>query len=99
MLYRLSKVVPKVGDLLTQKESMINELKAQVFEDYDALLDPTEIHVREESILNASAAVDEMHSAIREEIVTRFCLRLLEEYKNIFQPGTARQSLAAGGAS
>lgn len=59
---RLGKVVPKVGDLLTQKESMINELKAQVFEDYDALLDPTDVHLKSDFIMNASHCVDVMHS-------------------------------------
>ena len=34
----LAKIVPKVNDLLQQKKAMIGDLKAQIFEDYDALL-------------------------------------------------------------
>eukprot|EP00392_Amoebophrya_sp_AT5.2_P001339 g1341.t1 len=86
-------------------------MRAQIFEDYDALLDPTEVEVRKKDIKAAAHCVNAMadHQAalqqaakdhkdnaqsakdkdinIRDEIVTRFCLRLLEDYKNFFAPG------------
>lgn len=111
---------------------MIGELKSQIFEDYDALLDDpslTNMNIMEVSVVDmgsltgsspskknpdgtsdpndpnaalnsaddavlkkrayiraASFCVNALPSTIRHEIITRFCLRLLEEYKKLFQP-------------
>ncbi|CAD7940219.1 unnamed protein product [Amoebophrya sp. A120] len=93
----LSKVVQKVHDLLRQKDSLLADLRAQIFEDYDALLDPTDVDLRREDIKAAAHCVNAMPTkTVRHEIVTRFCLRILEDYKKIFSPSQSQTALGVG---
>ena len=80
---------PQVNDLLQQKDALLADLRAQLLEDYDLLLDNREdlLEERREHIKNASHCVNAMGISVRREIITRFCFRILEEYKTIFQPG------------
>jgi len=76
--------VARVADLLERKAAILSDLRAQLLEDYASLLGPA--HARPQGIEAARYCVDAMGPAMRREVITRFCLRLLEDYKEIFQP-------------
>lgn len=76
--------VARVADLLERKAAILSDLKTQLLEDYDSLLGPA--HARPQGIEAARYCVDAMGPSMRREVITRFCLRLLEDYKEIFQP-------------
>lgn len=76
--------VPRVADLLERKAAILSDLRTQLLEDYACLLGPA--HARPQGIEAARYCVDAMGPSMRREVITRFCLRLLEDYKEIFQP-------------
>jgi len=76
--------VPRVADLLERKAAILSDLRTQLLEDYASLLGPA--HARPQGIEAARYCVDAMGPSVRREVITRFCLRLLEDYKEIFQP-------------
>jgi len=76
--------VARVADLLEKKAAILSELRAQLLEDFASLHGPE--HARQAGVEDAACCVDAMGSAVRREVITQFCLRLLENYKDIFQP-------------
>lgn len=76
--------VARVADLLERKAAILSDLRTQLLEDYASLLGPA--HARPQGIEAARYCVDAMGPSMRREVITRFCLRLLEDYKEIFQP-------------
>mmetsp|Transcript_10360 Transcript_10360/g.23370 ORF Transcript_10360/g.23370 Transcript_10360/m.23370 type:complete len:808 (+) Transcript_10360:89-2512(+) len=76
--------VPRVADLLERKASIQGDLRNQLLEDYASLLGPE--HSRHEGLESASHCVDAMGPSMRREVITQFCLSLLEDYKAIFEP-------------
>jgi len=76
--------VPRVADLLERKAAILSDLRSQLLEDYASLLGPA--HARAPGIEAARYCVDAMGSSVRRDVITAFCLSILEEYKEIFQP-------------
>jgi len=76
--------VSRVADLLERKSAILSDLRTQLLEDYASLLGPE--HSRPNGVEAAAFCVDAMGPSVRREVITQFCLRLLEEYKDIFQP-------------
>lgn len=73
--------VPKVADLLERKEAILSDLRSQLLEDYASLQSTTG-----SAMQDAAGCVDAMDSSVRREVITQFCLRVLEDYKKIFEP-------------
>jgi hypothetical protein len=76
--------VPRVADLLERKAAILSDLRSQLLEDYASLLGPA--HAREKGVEFARYCVDAMGPVVRRDVITAFCLRILEDYKEIFQP-------------
>eukprot|EP00929_Paragymnodinium_shiwhaense_P095423 TRINITY_DN56548_c0_g1_i1.p1 TRINITY_DN56548_c0_g1~~TRINITY_DN56548_c0_g1_i1.p1 ORF type:complete len:824 (-),score=169.75 TRINITY_DN56548_c0_g1_i1:8-2479(-) len=79
----LSKI-PRVADLLERKAAVRSELREQLLADYASLHGPE--HARQSGIETAAACVDAMGPSVRRDVITQFCLNLLEGYKDLFQP-------------
>lgn len=71
--------VSRVADLLERKSAILSDLRTQLLEDYASLLGPE--HSRPNGVEAAAFCVDAMGPSVRREVITQFCLRLLEEYK------------------
>lgn len=80
--------VAKVAQLWDQKSQLMMNLRHQLLDDYDTILEGRLIPP---SLIDANESVDAMK--MREEVLTKFCLNLLEEYKRIFQPPSEASSL------
>ncbi|CAK9099194.1 Vacuolar protein sorting-associated protein 53 A (AtVPS53) (Protein HEAT-INTOLERANT 1) [Durusdinium trenchii] len=83
--------VARVADLLERKAAVFSDLKQQVLEDYMCLHGGIGSATRLEQLPEgwgtaAAKCVDAIGPGMRREVVTQFCLRLLEGYKDIFQP-------------
>lgn len=76
--------VARVSDLLDNKAAILSELQKQILEDYASLHGPEHLH--QTGVEDAAHCVDAMGPSVRREVITQFCLRLLEGYKDIFQP-------------
>lgn len=82
------KHVARVADLLDRKDKVLEDLRKQLLEDYSSLLGGAAASVELPEAWGASAAqcVDALGPAMQREVVTQFCLAVLEDYKGIFQP-------------
>mmetsp|Transcript_26841 Transcript_26841/g.56887 ORF Transcript_26841/g.56887 Transcript_26841/m.56887 type:complete len:798 (-) Transcript_26841:48-2441(-) len=80
--------ISRVQDLLEKKCAVLDDLKQQVLDDYRSLLSggAEQADLPEDWTVGAAHYVDALGAKMRQEVVTRFCLGLLEEYKDIFQP-------------
>ena len=83
--------VARVADLLERKAAVLGDLKQQILDDYMCLHGGIGSATRQESLPEgwgaaAAKCVDALGSSMKREVVTQFCLRLLEGYKDIFQP-------------
>lgn len=83
--------VPRVADLLERKATVFSDLKQQILEDYTCLHGGIGSASRFEQLPEgwgtaAAKCVDAIGPGMKREVVTQFCLRLLEGYKDIFQP-------------
>lgn len=76
--------VARVADLLERKAAIFSDLKTQLLEDYASLHGPP--HARPPGLEAAACCVDAMGPFVRREVIKQFCLRLLDEYQEIFQP-------------
>lgn len=85
--------VPRVADLLDTKGQVISELRTQVLQDYMSMHGPEE--TVQSGISDAAYCVDAMGPAVQREVITQFCLQVLEGYKDIFQPPKPSSSLDA----
>eukprot|EP00397_Hematodinium_sp_SG-2012_P013207 GEMP01013403.1.p1 GENE.GEMP01013403.1~~GEMP01013403.1.p1 ORF type:complete len:726 (+),score=238.84 GEMP01013403.1:192-2369(+) len=85
----LAHKVPKIAELFESKSQLLLQLRHQVLEDYDTILSEEKIPPQ---LRDAAGVVDAMN--MRDDILTRFCLRLLEEYKRLFQPPAVAALLA-----
>eukprot|EP00927_Polykrikos_kofoidii_P077454 TRINITY_DN74395_c0_g1_i1.p1 TRINITY_DN74395_c0_g1~~TRINITY_DN74395_c0_g1_i1.p1 ORF type:complete len:824 (+),score=128.80 TRINITY_DN74395_c0_g1_i1:61-2472(+) len=74
--------VARVADLLERKNAILSELKTQILEDFASLHGAE----RQAGVEEAAHAVDAMGTSVQREVITQFCLRLLEDYKDDFQP-------------
>lgn len=83
--------VARVADLLERKAAVFSDLKQQILEDYMCLHGGIGSATRLEQLPEgwgtaAAKCVDAIGPGMKREVVTQFCLRLLEGYKDIFQP-------------
>ena len=83
--------VARVADLLERKAAVLGDLKQQILDDYMCLHGGIGSATRQESLPEgwgsaAAKCVDALGPGMKREVVTQFCLRLLEGYKDIFQP-------------
>jgi len=79
--------VNRVADLLEKKSAIIDDLKQQLLDDYNSILGgSTRAELPEDWGQAAAYCVDALGPKMRLEVVTQFCLRILEGYKDIFQP-------------
>ncbi|OLP83879.1 Vacuolar protein sorting-associated protein 53 A [Symbiodinium microadriaticum] len=83
--------VARVADLLERKAAVLGDLKQQILDDYMCLHGGIGSATRQESLpegwgVAAAKCVDALGPGMKREVVTQFCLRLLEGYKDIFQP-------------
>lgn len=79
--------VNRVADLLEKKCAIVQNLKEQLLEDYSSILGgPSHHEMPEDWGVYAALCVDALGPSMRREVVTQFCLGVLEEYKDIFQP-------------
>ena len=83
--------VARVADLLERKAGVFSDLRQQVLEDYMCLHGGIGSATRLEQLPEgwgtaAAKCVDAIGPGMKREVVTQFCLRLLEGYKDIFQP-------------
>lgn len=88
--FREFSPVARVADLLERKASVLGDLRHQLLEDYASLQGGSSAAHRAElpDGFGAMAAkcVEALGLSMRREVVTQFCLRILEGYKDIFQP-------------
>jgi len=86
--------VSKVADLLERKAGVLGDLRQQLLDDYASLVGG---HARQELPEDwgeaAGCCVDALGSSMRRDVITQFCLRILEDYKDIFQPPKEASSL------
>lgn len=89
--------VSKVADLLVQKDQIVGELRCQLMDDYDSILDPNNPRImgKELDVRSAAYCIDAMARSVRREVLTRFCLKLLDDYKKIFQPPDGLKQIEA----
>ncbi|CAK0813866.1 unnamed protein product [Prorocentrum cordatum] len=79
--------VARVADLLERKAGVLGDLRQQLLDDYASLLGGAARQDLPEGWGAAAAScVDALGPSMRREVVTQFCLRILEDYKEIFQP-------------
>lgn len=78
--------VPRVGDLLERRAAVLGDLRQQLLGDYGGLLGGARQELAGSWGPSAAGCVDALGAAMRREVVTQFCLRILEDYKEIFQP-------------
>lgn len=83
--------VARVADLLERKAAVFSDLKQQILDDYMCLHGGIGSATRLEQLPEgwgtaAAKCVDAIGPGMKREVVTQFCLRLLEGYKDIFQP-------------
>jgi len=79
--------VNRVADLLEKKSAILDDLKQQLMDDYVSVLGgPVRHELPDDWGTSAAFCVDALGPAMRREVVTQFCLRILEDYKDIFQP-------------
>jgi len=71
----------KITELFDSKKQLALSLRQQIIEDYDTLMNEEEVPME---LFSALTAVDALE--IRDEILTRFCLRLLDPYQRLFSP-------------
>lgn len=79
--------VSRVADLLEKKSAVVDDLKQQLLEDYRSVHSGA-VHddLADDWGSSAASCVDSLGPGMRREVVTQFCLGVLEEYKEIFQP-------------
>eukprot|EP00931_Biecheleriopsis_adriatica_P034116 TRINITY_DN1973_c0_g1_i3.p1 TRINITY_DN1973_c0_g1~~TRINITY_DN1973_c0_g1_i3.p1 ORF type:complete len:845 (-),score=210.09 TRINITY_DN1973_c0_g1_i3:73-2607(-) len=83
--------VARVADLLDRKAAVLGDLRQQVLDDYASLHGGMGSATRQEMLPEgwgaaASQCVEALGPSMRRDVVTQFCLRILEGYKDIFQP-------------
>mmetsp|Transcript_56494 Transcript_56494/g.170913 ORF Transcript_56494/g.170913 Transcript_56494/m.170913 type:complete len:696 (-) Transcript_56494:13-2100(-) len=79
--------VNRVADLLERKASVLGDLKQQLLDDYASLLGgPSSADLPDAWGIDAARCVDALGPSMQREVVTQFCLAVLEDYKDIFQP-------------
>lgn len=79
--------VNRVADLLEKKAAIIDNLKQQLRDDYASIFGgPVRAELPEDWGQAAACCVDALGAKMRLDVVNLFCLRVLEEYKDIFQP-------------
>eukprot|EP00929_Paragymnodinium_shiwhaense_P072497 TRINITY_DN36798_c0_g1_i1.p1 TRINITY_DN36798_c0_g1~~TRINITY_DN36798_c0_g1_i1.p1 ORF type:complete len:845 (-),score=228.34 TRINITY_DN36798_c0_g1_i1:149-2623(-) len=76
--------IPRVNHLVERKNDLIREMRYQLQEDYASLHGPE--HGRQAGLESAAGCVDAIGAVLRRDIISQFCNRLLEGYKDIFQP-------------
>ncbi|KAF8819534.1 Vps53 family, N-terminal protein [Cardiosporidium cionae] len=74
--------IPKIHTMMTEKDSIFSELKLQLQEDFDSIFDADEETIG--NLPDACLTIDAISLEFRREIVTKFCLKLLEVYKILF---------------
>mmetsp|Transcript_41108 Transcript_41108/g.113287 ORF Transcript_41108/g.113287 Transcript_41108/m.113287 type:complete len:817 (-) Transcript_41108:157-2607(-) len=83
--------VARVADLLERKAAILSELRSQLLEDFASLHKPE--HERQAGVEDAAYCVDAMGASVQRDVITEFCLQLLEGYKDIYQPPKASSGL------
>ncbi|CAJ1336960.1 unnamed protein product [Effrenium voratum] len=83
--------VARVADLLERKAAVLSDLKQQILDDYLCLHggigSASRLELLPEGWGTAAAkCVEALGPGMKREVVTQFCLRTLEGYKDIFQP-------------
>mmetsp|Transcript_53122 Transcript_53122/g.95309 ORF Transcript_53122/g.95309 Transcript_53122/m.95309 type:complete len:837 (-) Transcript_53122:74-2584(-) len=83
--------VARVADLLERKAVVLGDLRQQILDDYASLNGGIGSATRQEMLpggwgVAAAQCVEALGPAMRREVVTQFCLRILEGYKDNFQP-------------
>jgi len=87
--------VSRVADLLERKAGVVGDLRQQLLDDYATILGSPTAGIELPSGWGAAAArcVDALGPSMQREVVTQFCLSVLEDYKNIFQPPSDTSAL------
>jgi len=85
----LADKVPKVDELFDQKTQLLTYLRQQLLEDYNTVhLDKDRVS---SNLEEANECVDAM--SMREEVLTNFCLNILEDYKRMYGPPSDKSGL------